>query len=127
MAQITERISQPATRAYVDGGRQPAEAYDLSAISPGQLELLPVAVSDSAGEAKFFEPPNPDDVPSDVPDTQAISEGAGARAVTASGSRAPKAKLPADASAACSMASASGAMASRMGRICAGWMLHIRV
>ncbi len=61
-ASITERIGQPSTRAYVAGGRQPAEAYDLSAISRGQLELLPVAVSDSAGKAKFFEPPNPDDV-----------------------------------------------------------------
>jgi len=50
------------SRACVAGGKQPAEAYDLAAMSPGQLELLPVAVSDSAGEAKFSEPPNPDDV-----------------------------------------------------------------
>lgn len=61
-AAIVERIGQPATEAYVPGGRQPVGAYDLSQIAAGQLQLVEVAVSDTEGEARFFEPPNPDDV-----------------------------------------------------------------
>lgn len=59
---ISRRIGQPASQPFRTGGNQPVEAYDLSLLSQGQLELLPVAVSDRAGEARFFEPTNPADV-----------------------------------------------------------------
>jgi FkbM family methyltransferase len=59
---ISQRIGLPATQPFVAGGKQPVEAYDLSRLSREQLELLPVAVSDRAGEARFFAPSNPADV-----------------------------------------------------------------
>jgi FkbM family methyltransferase len=43
----------------VPGGRQPAESYDLSAITPGQLRLIDKAVTDSAGTVRFYAPKNP--------------------------------------------------------------------
>lgn len=60
--EIRRRIGQPARLSFRTGGKQPAEAYDLSLLSPGQLELIPVAVSDRAGAARFFEPSNPANV-----------------------------------------------------------------
>lgn len=60
--QIHAALGSGATSSYVPGGRQPVSAYDLSAIEKEQLGLNVVAVADRHGEAKFFGPPNPNDV-----------------------------------------------------------------
>jgi len=48
----------PSTMAYSKGGYQELKSYDLREISPQQFSLIPVALSDKVGVAKFFSPPN---------------------------------------------------------------------
>ena len=54
--ELSRRIGASATRPYDSGGQQPSEAYDLSTVTSRQLQLLPLAVSDESGTAKFFAP-----------------------------------------------------------------------
>ena len=54
--ELSRRIGVSATRPYVSGGRQPLESYDLSTVTPHQLQLFPLAVSGESGTAKFFAP-----------------------------------------------------------------------
>ncbi len=57
--QIQSRIGHPAETSFVDGGHQPAEAYDLTTLSPGQLMLIEKALWIRNEPVRFFQPANP--------------------------------------------------------------------
>lgn len=56
---MIERLGQEAETAYTDNGHIPAQAYDLSMLSRGQLQLVERALTDEPGPVRFFAPPNP--------------------------------------------------------------------
>lgn len=53
-----ENIGGAAAAAYVSGGHQPIDAYDLSEITANQIVLIPKAISDKAGPLRFYMPPD---------------------------------------------------------------------
>jgi len=55
---ILTRMGTAAASTYVTSGSQPIESYDLSAVSPGQLVLIPEALADHVGLVSFFAPPD---------------------------------------------------------------------
>jgi FkbM family methyltransferase len=57
--EIEARIGQGRQMPYVDGGKQPVDAYDLSEVTPGQLTLADKAVSGAAGRVRFYAPKDP--------------------------------------------------------------------
>lgn len=59
---IVSRLGDPKSAEYSSGGNQSVTSYDLRGIKCGQLSLIPVALSGSVGVAKFYAPPNPEDV-----------------------------------------------------------------
>lgn len=59
---ILDALGNSAQGAYVSGGNQPVECYDLSNISRERLVLVDAAVWIESGTVKFFPPPNPDHV-----------------------------------------------------------------
>ncbi len=59
---IISSLGDPKSVEYSPGGKQEVANYDLREIIDGQLSLVPVALSDSVGVAKFYAPSNPEDV-----------------------------------------------------------------
>ena len=59
---IVCNLGKPKSVDYSPGGMQQVESYDLTRIGIDQLSLVPFALSDSVGTAKFYEPPNPEHV-----------------------------------------------------------------
>jgi FkbM family methyltransferase len=59
---IVERLGQAAVSQYSTTGTQPVDAYDLTTVADGQLELVPLAVTAANGNVQFFAPKNPADV-----------------------------------------------------------------
>jgi FkbM family methyltransferase len=59
---IEARIGEPSERPYAAGGKQPAAAYDLTKVRPGQLVLVDKAVSDSTARVRFYAPRDPEHV-----------------------------------------------------------------
>jgi FkbM family methyltransferase len=57
--QIQSRIGRPAETSFVDGGQQPAKAYDLTTLSPDQLVLIEKALWIRNEPVRFFQPANP--------------------------------------------------------------------
>jgi FkbM family methyltransferase len=60
--EIENRLGKPRERPYAPGGKQPAEAYDLTRLRKGQLKLVDKAVSDSVGVVRFYAPRDPEHV-----------------------------------------------------------------
>lgn len=60
--ELTSRLGQGQITAFSDSGHQQVESYDLRSIEKGQLRFHPLAISDKAGVARFFAPPNPSNV-----------------------------------------------------------------
>jgi FkbM family methyltransferase len=58
--QISRRIGYNATAAYSESGKQLAEAYDLSALTPGRLVLVDRALWTACEPVKLFLPDNPE-------------------------------------------------------------------
>ena len=56
---IKTRIGLGRERDYVEGGCQPAEAYECTDLSPSQLTLVASALGDEVGVARFYAPANP--------------------------------------------------------------------
>jgi FkbM family methyltransferase len=56
---IERRLGQPSVGSYVEGGKQPPEAYDLSGLTAESLALEPRAIWDEQTTVKFFAPANP--------------------------------------------------------------------
>ena len=54
--ELESQLGQRASVSYSNGGSQPIASYDLSAITPGQLRLIPQAVSDRSGLVRFYAP-----------------------------------------------------------------------
>jgi len=54
--ELKGHLGESASVSYSNGGSQPIESYDLSAITPGQLRLIPQAISDQSGIVRFFAP-----------------------------------------------------------------------
>jgi len=67
---IEARIGRPRERPYVHGGRQPADAYDLSRIARTQLRLVDKALTDTPGTVRFYAPKNPNHVSHSVTNYQ---------------------------------------------------------
>ncbi len=61
-AEIQARLGQPRTELYVEGGKQPAGAYDLSGLSDDNFIFVPNALWNEATTLKFFQPTNPEHV-----------------------------------------------------------------
>jgi FkbM family methyltransferase len=59
---IRQRIGQPATESYAEGGKQPITSYDLSKITEHSLHLETSALWTQNTTLKFFAPSNPDHV-----------------------------------------------------------------
>ncbi|MGF7156340.1 FkbM family methyltransferase [Novosphingobium gossypii] len=57
--QLVAHVGQSASTAYVKGGCQPVEAYDMSAIRPEQLRLEPKALWIDEEPVRFYKPANP--------------------------------------------------------------------
>jgi len=57
---IARRIGRKAALPYADSGKQPAEAYDLSALRSGSLTLIDKAVWTECKPVKLYMPDNPD-------------------------------------------------------------------
>jgi FkbM family methyltransferase len=57
-AGIYDRVGQGRSVTYTSDGCLPVESYDLSAIRPEQLTLVPTALSDQTGTAAFYAPPD---------------------------------------------------------------------
>ena len=55
---ISERFGKPRERVYSEGGKQPAEAYDLLGVKADQLHLHQVALWNEKSKVKFFLPKN---------------------------------------------------------------------
>lgn len=55
---VKNRVGKNSQVSYVDGGKQPPEAYDLTKIREGQLHLISKALWDSASFLKFYPPVN---------------------------------------------------------------------
>jgi FkbM family methyltransferase len=58
--QIAKRIGCKAAVPYSDSGKQPVEAYDLSALTPGSLTLVDKALWTECKPVKLYMPENPD-------------------------------------------------------------------
>lgn len=56
---IKTRIGLGRECDYIDGGCQPAEAYDCTDLSPSQLMLVAAALGDEVGTVRFYAPANP--------------------------------------------------------------------
>lgn len=59
---IQQRLGEPSQQSYVDGGKQPATAYDLRGIRPGSLVMERMALWTENTTLKFFAPRNPEHV-----------------------------------------------------------------
>ena len=59
---IQANIGKASKRPYVDIGKQPVDAYDLSKVEEGQLLLEPRALWTKETRLKFFLPQNPEHV-----------------------------------------------------------------
>ncbi|WP_454884447.1 FkbM family methyltransferase [Sphingomonas oryzagri] len=57
--ELTPRIGKPAERGYIGGGRQPAEAYDLSNVGISQLRFEEKALWINEDPIRFYKPANP--------------------------------------------------------------------
>src|ERR1700728_3375985 len=55
---IQERLGQPATQSYSEGGKQPAHSYDLRNLTKDSLMLEPSALWVENATVKFFAPRN---------------------------------------------------------------------
>lgn len=55
---LVARVGSAAAGTYADSGSQPIDAYEMSAISLGQLVLVPEALADHVGVIRFFAPPD---------------------------------------------------------------------
>jgi hypothetical protein len=53
------RLREPASSAYVSGGTQPVDAFDLTGIQDGQMILVPKALTDEPGVVRFYAPLDP--------------------------------------------------------------------
>lgn len=60
--EISSNLGQSKSMTYVDAGRQPIEAYDLSGIHSEQLVLIEKALWNESTTLKFFMPPDPEHV-----------------------------------------------------------------
>jgi FkbM family methyltransferase len=58
--QIAQRIGRKASGPYADSGKQPAEAYDLSALTSASLTLIDKALWTECKPVKLYMPDNPD-------------------------------------------------------------------
>ncbi len=58
--QIAQRIGCKSSVPYSESGKQPPEAYDLSALSPGSLTLIDKAIWTECTPVKLYTPDNPD-------------------------------------------------------------------
>lgn len=59
---LESRIGQTAREPYSPDGCQSVDAYDLSSITPGQLQLEGRALTGTSGTVRFYAPKNPADV-----------------------------------------------------------------
>jgi len=59
---IISSLGEPKSVEYSSSGNQYVASYDLKEISRYQLSLVPVALTNSVGVAKFYAPSNPEDV-----------------------------------------------------------------
>jgi FkbM family methyltransferase len=59
---VVERIGEGRMRSYTTDGQQPLESYNLSTIRREQLTLIEKALTDHVGVARFYAPPNVNDV-----------------------------------------------------------------
>jgi len=57
---IHQRLGNSRTVEYVEGGKQPIEAYELSSLSPETFSFVPKALWTEITTLKFFSPPNPE-------------------------------------------------------------------
>jgi FkbM family methyltransferase len=71
--EMKARVGQPAVVNYAKGGKQPATAYDLRAVSACALILEPSALWTENTRLKFYAPQNPDDVSHSIVDLQCTS------------------------------------------------------
>jgi FkbM family methyltransferase len=58
--EIAQRIGRKASTPYADSGKQPAEAYDLSALTSASLTLIDKALWTECKPVKLYMPENPD-------------------------------------------------------------------
>lgn len=59
---IQRRMGRASECGYTSSGSQPVEAYDLGAVRPEQLVLVPNAIADRSGPVQFFAPKSEKDV-----------------------------------------------------------------
>lgn len=59
---LERRIGEAARVPYSPGGCQNVDAYDLSSIAPGQLQLDGRALTGTSGTVRFYAPKDPADV-----------------------------------------------------------------
>lgn len=59
---VLGRIGESPACSFVDGGKQPIDAYDLSKLSQGQISHVQKALWNEATNLKFYLPPNKDHV-----------------------------------------------------------------
>ena len=59
---LQERLGASAEGPFSSGGKQPLDSYDLSRIKSWQFKVVPAAVSDMTGTARFFAPPTSEGV-----------------------------------------------------------------
>lgn len=57
---IQQRLGQPRSELYVEGGKQPAGAYDLTGLSDDNFIFVPNALWNQATTLKFYQPTNPE-------------------------------------------------------------------
>jgi FkbM family methyltransferase len=61
-AALKARLGEPKLVPYAKGGKQPAEAYDLTQLDENNLTLVPVAIWVENGPLRFYAPRNPEHV-----------------------------------------------------------------
>ncbi len=60
--ELAARLGQGRQQDYAEGGKQPADAYDLTGLDDRSLQLVEKALWTSQTQLKFFAPSNPDHV-----------------------------------------------------------------
>jgi len=60
--EIMTRMGESSQRPYSQDGCQPIESYELEGLHTSQFKLIPEAVSDISGRAKFYLPPRATEV-----------------------------------------------------------------